>query len=87
MDRVHVAVVGGGIGGLALAIALIRRGFRCTVFEKDPSFEFRRQVLHMLFHSTVRVQPAPILFSTQMTLAPPRTSRALASRSSKGAPP
>ena len=38
LDRIDIAVLGGGIGGLALALALTRRGFRCRVFEKDPAF-------------------------------------------------
>ena len=38
LDQIDVAVVGGGIGGLALALALTKRGFRCRVFEKDPAF-------------------------------------------------
>jgi len=42
-ERLTIAVVGGGIGGLAAALALTRRGFKVKVFEKDPSFFFRRQ--------------------------------------------
>ena len=34
----HVAVVGGGIGGLTLAIALEQRGVPVTVFEQAPEF-------------------------------------------------
>lgn len=33
------AVVGGGIGGLATAVALLRRGWRVRVFEQSPGFE------------------------------------------------
>ncbi len=43
MDRIEIAIIGGGIGGLAMAGALIRRGFRCRVFEKDPAFSARKQ--------------------------------------------
>ncbi|HEY8524487.1 MAG TPA: FAD-dependent oxidoreductase [Acidimicrobiales bacterium] len=32
----HVAVVGGGVGGLATALALARAGHRVTVLERDP---------------------------------------------------
>jgi len=38
-----VAIVGGGIGGLALALALQHRGVRCRVFERDNHFDERSQ--------------------------------------------
>jgi salicylate hydroxylase len=41
--RLHVAIVGGGIGGLGLAIALAQHGIGCTVLERDVSFDARRQ--------------------------------------------
>lgn len=34
----HVAVVGAGIGGLTAALALLRRGFRVSVFEQAKAF-------------------------------------------------
>jgi hypothetical protein len=43
LQDVHIAIVGGGIGGLALAIALRRRGVQCTVYERDSSFDVRPQ--------------------------------------------
>lgn len=39
----HVAIVGGGIGGLGLALALQQHGISCTVFERDARLEDRRQ--------------------------------------------
>ena len=39
----QVGIVGGGIGGLALAIALLNKGIDCTVFERDKSFGERSQ--------------------------------------------
>lgn len=38
-----VVIVGGGIGGPALAIALLQRGISCLVLEADSSFAERRQ--------------------------------------------
>ena len=39
----RVGIIGGGIGGSALAALLQRRGIPVTVFEKDASIEVRRQ--------------------------------------------
>ena len=33
-NRLHVAIVGGGLGGLSVAIAMRRRGIDVTVFEQ-----------------------------------------------------
>ena len=38
-----VAIVGGGVGGAALALALTQRGVRAVVYERDASFEARKQ--------------------------------------------
>jgi 5-methylphenazine-1-carboxylate 1-monooxygenase len=35
-ERVHIAIVGGGIAGLALALNLHRRGIPCRIFEAVP---------------------------------------------------
>ena len=42
-DAPHVAVVGAGIGGAALALALQQRGVRVSVFERDAGFAARKQ--------------------------------------------
>jgi len=42
-NETRVIVVGGGIGGLATALACAKRGFQVTVLEKDESFLARRQ--------------------------------------------
>ena len=39
----HVLIVGGGIGGLCLAQGLKKSGVCVTVYERDPSAQFRRQ--------------------------------------------
>eukprot|EP00931_Biecheleriopsis_adriatica_P064486 TRINITY_DN39260_c0_g1_i3.p1 TRINITY_DN39260_c0_g1~~TRINITY_DN39260_c0_g1_i3.p1 ORF type:complete len:447 (-),score=47.77 TRINITY_DN39260_c0_g1_i3:652-1992(-) len=41
--KLSVAIIGGGIGGLALALALQHRGVSCRVFERDAHFDERRQ--------------------------------------------
>lgn len=43
LDMMKVAIVGGGIGGLALGVALKHRGIPFTVYERDESFGQRRQ--------------------------------------------
>lgn len=39
----HVAIIGGGIGGAALAVACLHRGIPFTFYERDSSFEARSQ--------------------------------------------
>lgn len=39
----HIAIVGGGIGGVALAVACLHRGIPYTLYERDSSFQSRSQ--------------------------------------------
>lgn len=39
----HVAIIGGGIGGVALAVACFHRGIPFTVYERDSGFDSRSQ--------------------------------------------
>ena len=39
----HVAIIGGGIGGVALAVACLHRGIPFTLYERDKSFDIRSQ--------------------------------------------
>ena len=39
----HVAIIGGGIGGVALAVACLHRGIPFTLYERDSSFDTRSQ--------------------------------------------
>ncbi len=39
----HVAIIGGGIGGVALAVACFHRGIPFTLYERDNSFDARSQ--------------------------------------------
>ena len=43
ISNVHVAIIGGGIGGMALALSLQHRNISFTVFERDASFDERKQ--------------------------------------------
>ncbi|KAJ1469081.1 hypothetical protein T484DRAFT_1852904 [Baffinella frigidus] len=40
---VEVGIVGGGIAGMALALALQRRGVKARVFERDAAMDSRAQ--------------------------------------------
>ena len=42
-DFPHVAIIGGGIGGVALAVACLHRGIPFTIYERDSSFDERSQ--------------------------------------------
>ncbi len=39
----HVAIIGGGIGGVALGVACLHRGIPFTLYERDGSFDTRSQ--------------------------------------------
>ncbi len=39
----HVAIIGAGIGGVALAVACMHRGIPFTLYERDSNFEARSQ--------------------------------------------
>ena len=39
----HVAIIGGGIGGVALAVACLHRGIPFTLYERDTHFDARSQ--------------------------------------------
>ncbi|MFV8378766.1 FAD-dependent monooxygenase [Flavobacterium sp. LB3R33] len=39
----HLAIIGGGIGGIALAVACLHRGIPFTLYERDDNFEARSQ--------------------------------------------
>ena len=39
----HVAIIGGGIGGVALAVACLHRSIPFTLYERDRSFDARSQ--------------------------------------------
>src|SRR5690606_7143394 len=39
----NVAIIGGGIGGVALAVACLHRGIPFTVYERDSGFDVRSQ--------------------------------------------
>jgi len=39
----HIAIVGGGIGGVALGVACLHRGIPFTLYERDSAFDTRSQ--------------------------------------------
>ena len=39
----HLAIIGGGIGGVALAVACLHRGIPFTLYERDTDFDTRSQ--------------------------------------------
>lgn len=39
----HIAIIGGGIGGVALAVACLHRGIPFTLYERDDNFDARSQ--------------------------------------------
>lgn len=39
----HVAIIGAGIGGVALAVACLHRGIPFTLYERDSNFDIRAQ--------------------------------------------
>ena len=43
LTKPHVAIIGAGIGGVALAVACLHRGIQFSIFERDSDFNARSQ--------------------------------------------
>ena len=53
----HVAIVGGGIGGVALAVACLHRGIPFTLYERDSSFDARSQGYGLTLQQASKAMP------------------------------
>jgi 2-polyprenyl-6-methoxyphenol hydroxylase-like FAD-dependent oxidoreductase len=42
-DYPHIAIIGGGIAGVALGVACLHRGIPYTIYERDMDFAARSQ--------------------------------------------
>jgi flavin-dependent dehydrogenase len=61
MSGLHVAIAGGGIGGLTLALALHQRGIDCTVYEAAREIKPLGVGINLLPHSvTLRRWPLDV---------------------------
>lgn len=52
MQKIHVAIVGAGLGGLCLAQALKRAGIAFDVYERDPALDSRQQGFRIRIDAT-----------------------------------
>ena len=43
LTKPHIAIIGAGIGGVALAVACLHRGIPFTIYERDSNFDARSQ--------------------------------------------
>lgn len=59
----HVAIIGGGIGGVALAVACLHRGIPFTLYERDDSFDVRSQGYGLTLQQASKVMQGFGLFS------------------------
>ncbi len=57
MHYPHVAIVGGGIGGVALAVACLHRGIPFTLYERDNSFDARSQGYGLTLQQASKAMP------------------------------
>ena len=64
--RPFVAIVGGGIGGIALAVALKHRDIPFMVYEKDSRFDQRRQGYGLTLQQARRALQALGIFETNV---------------------
>ena len=51
----HVAIIGGGIGGVALAVACLHRSIPFTLYERDSNFEARSQGYGLTLQQATKV--------------------------------
>jgi phytoene desaturase len=71
-ERPHAAIIGAGFGGLAAAIRLGARGYRCTVFERLDAPGGRASVFRQdgfTFDAGPTIVTAPFLFEELWALA------------------
>lgn len=59
----HIAIVGGGIGGVALAVACLHRQIPFTLYERDSSFDARSQGYGLTLQQASREIEALGIFS------------------------
>ena len=61
----HVAIIGGGIGGVALAVACLHRGIPFTLYEWDSSFDARSQGYGLTLQQASKAMEGFGLFSLE----------------------
>ena len=61
----HVAIIGGGIGGTALAVACLHRGIPFTLYEWDTSFDVRSQGYGLTLQQASKAMEGFGLFSLE----------------------
>jgi len=61
----HVAIIGGGIGGVALAVACLHRGIPFTLYERDSGFDVRSQGYGLTLQQASRAIEGLGVFSLQ----------------------
>jgi len=61
----HVAIIGGGIGGVALAVACLHRGIPFTLYERDNSFDARSQGYGLTLQQASKAMEGFGLFSLE----------------------
>ena len=61
----HVAIIGGGIGGMALAVACLHRGIPFTLYERDTSFDARSQGYGLTLQQASKAMQGFGLFSLE----------------------
>lgn len=61
----HVAIIGGGIGGVALAVACLHRHIPFTLYERDTNFEARSQGYGLTLQQATKVIQGLGIFSLE----------------------
>jgi len=61
----HIAIIGGGIGGVALAVACLHRGIPFTLYERDQSFDARSQGYGLTLQQASKAMESFGLFSLE----------------------
>ena len=61
----RIAIIGGGIGGVALAVACLHRGIPFTLYERDDSFDARSQGYGLTLQQASRAINGLGIFSLQ----------------------